>query len=122
MAIFEYFLRPIRRSRRSSSKTAVTQSLLFTLELPLELQGRPFFLLKGTKHGNTFNDEYLLRYGMATGSTILMTESAYMTDAAWLEASKSIVEGYCQLPFMKENENWFIAKLLDGFKSHENDL
>ncbi len=59
---------------------------------------------------------------MATGSTMLMTESAYMTDAAWLEVSKVIVKGYCQLPFMKENENWFIAKLLDGFKSHKNVL
>jgi hypothetical protein len=57
---------------------------------------------------------------MATGSTILMTESAYMTDAAWLEAAKAIVKGYHQLPFMKENENWFITKLLDGFKSHVN--
>jgi hypothetical protein len=81
------------------------------------------FLLKGMNCCNNFNNEYfLLRYGMATGSIILMTESAYMTDAAWLGVSKAIVQGYHQLLFMKENENWFIAKLLDGFKSHKNVL
>jgi hypothetical protein len=57
---------------------------------------------------------------MATGSTIIMTENDCMTNDAWLEASKAIVKGYHLLPFMKENEDWFIAELLDGFKSHEN--
>jgi len=51
-----------------------------------------------------------------------MTEDAYMMDEAWLEASKSIVDGYRQLPYIKENEDWYIAELLDGFKSHENVL
>jgi hypothetical protein len=91
MVTFEYLLWPIRKSRRSSSKTAFAQSLSCPLELRLELQGQPFFLLKGMKRRNNFNNKYLLRYGMATGSTILMTESAYMTDDAWLEASKAIV-------------------------------
>ena len=45
-----------------------------------------------------------------------------MTDDAWLEASKAIVKGYHQLPFMKENKDWYITELLDGFKSHENVL
>jgi hypothetical protein len=54
------------------------------------ITGPTIFLLKGTKRCNNFNDEYLLKYGMATGSTILMTESAYMTDAAWLEVSKAM--------------------------------
>ena len=43
-----------------------------------------------------------------------------MTDDAWLEASKAIVKGYHQLPFMKENKDWYITELLDGFKSHKN--
>ena len=52
----------------------------------------------------------------------LMTENAYMTDDAWLEASNAIVKGYRQLPFMKENKDWYITELLDRFKSHENVL
>jgi hypothetical protein len=60
---------------------------------------------------------------MAPGSKVIMTENAYITDEAWLEASKSIVDGYCQLLlYIKENEDWYIAELLDGFKSHENVL
>jgi hypothetical protein len=59
---------------------------------------------------------------MAKGSTFLMTENAYMTDDAWLESSKAIVKGYHQLPFMKENKDWYITELLDGFKSCENVL
>ena len=45
-----------------------------------------------------------------------------MTDEAWLEASKSIGAGYRQLPHIKENEDWYITELLDGFKLHENIL
>ncbi len=56
------------------------------------ITGPNIFLLKGTKRRNNFNDDYLLRYSMAKGSTILMTENAYMTDDAWLEASKAIVK------------------------------
>ena len=59
---------------------------------------------------------------MAPGSKVIMTEHAYMTDEAWLEASKLIVAGYRQLPHMKENEDWYITELLDGFKPHENVL
>ena len=51
-----------------------------------------------------------------------MTKNAYMTDEAWLEALNSIVAGYHNLPHIKENEDWYITELLDGFKSHENVL
>jgi hypothetical protein len=67
------------------------------------ITGPTVFLLKGKKHCNDFDNEYVLRYGMATGSTRLMTESAYMTDAAWLEASKAVVKDYPHLLLMKEN-------------------
>ncbi len=84
--------------------------------------GPTMFLLKGAKCRKHFNEDYLLRYGMAPGSKVIMTENAYMTDEAWLEASKSIVDGYCQLPYIKENEDWYNAELLDGIKLHKNVL
>ncbi len=59
---------------------------------------------------------------MAPGSIVIMTENAYMMDEAWLEASKSIVVGYRNLPHIKENQDWYVTELLDGFKSHENVL
>jgi hypothetical protein len=59
---------------------------------------------------------------MKPGSTIIMTKNAYMTDDAWLKVSKAIVKGYCLMPLIKDNPNWHIAELLDGFRSHENVL
>ena len=32
------------------------------------------------------------------------------------------MKGYRNLPYVKENEQWFMLELLDGFKSHENVL
>jgi hypothetical protein len=84
--------------------------------------GPTYFLLKGTQSKKSFNDAYLMRFGMKPGSTIIMTKNAYMTDDAWLQVSKKIVEGYRLLPYIKENPQWHVCKLLDGFKSHENFL
>ena len=49
-----------------------------------------------------------------------MTENSYMTDVAWLECSKAIVKGYRAMPYVKENPDWSMVELLDGFRSHEN--
>ena len=85
--------------------------------------GPTIFLLKGVKQTKKeFTDEFLVKYGCAPGSTIIMTESAYMTDEAWLEASKAIIKGYRNMPYVKDNEQWMVLELLDGFKSHENVL
>ena len=84
--------------------------------------GPTIFVLKGVQAKKEFSDDCLLKYGMDVGSTIRMTESAYMTDVAWLQASKAIVKGYRHLPYVRDNEQWLVLELLDGFKSHENVL
>ena len=55
--------------------------------------GTTIFILKGEKKRKHFTDEFLVTHGCAPGSTIIMTEDAYMTDEAWEEASTSIVSG-----------------------------
>ena len=67
--------------------------------------GPTIFVLKGTKYRRAYDDEYLKQHGLAEGSTISMTKNAYMTDDAWLEASKAIVRGYCSLPYIAENKD-----------------
>ena len=84
--------------------------------------GPTIFILKGAKRRKEFTNKFLLKYGCAVGSTIIMTENAYMTDEAWLKAAKAIVRGYRELPYVKENAHWLVLELLDGFKSHENVL
>ncbi len=59
---------------------------------------------------------------MKLGSTIIMTENAYMTVDAWLQVLKEIVKGYCLLPYIKENPQWYVCKLPNPFKSHKNVL
>eukprot|EP00978_Attheya_sp_CCMP212_P000306 scaffold593_cov31-Attheya_sp.AAC.1 len=83
--------------------------------------GPTIFLGKGT-HANRhkdMTDEWLLQQGMAPGSTIIMTENAYMTNEAWIQAAPHLMKGYRQMPIIKDNPDWGIVELLDGFKSHE---
>jgi hypothetical protein len=86
------------------------------------ITGPTYFLLAGTVRKNAFSEKYLIRHSMKPGSTILMTESAYMTDAAWLQVLRAIVEGYRLMPFIKDNPTSSLVEFLDGFNSHENVL
>jgi hypothetical protein len=84
--------------------------------------GPTIFLLKGTKKRAFFTNNFFMRHGMAIGLAIVMTENAYMTEDAWVEASYSIVKGYCSMPFVADNPDWSMVELLDGFKSYKNVL
>ena len=42
--------------------------------------GPTIFLLKGEKKREHFTNEFLVKHGCAPGSTIIMTENAYMID------------------------------------------
>ena len=69
-----------------------------------------------------FNDEYLLRYGCAPGSQILMTENAFMTEECWIRMTPKLVEGYRSLPYIKENLDWWCLEIFDGFGPHYSSL
>ena len=88
----------------------------------LGVSGPAILFTKGEKQNMEFTKKYLIIDGLAPGSTIIMNENAYMNVKAWMQASKSIVKGYWELLYVKENKKWFIADMLDGFKSHENLL
>ncbi len=79
------------------------------------ITGPTIFVLEGTKCRSAYDDKFLKRNGMADGSTIIMTENAYMTDMVWLEASVAIVKGYRSLPYIAENKDWLMLELLHGF-------
>ena len=50
--------------------------------------GPTIILLKGEKKNPIYTDEFLVKHGMAPGSTIIMTENAYMTDNAWIAVTR----------------------------------
>ena len=45
--------------------------------------GPTAFLMKGKKKKRGYTDEFLVEEGCTRGSTIVMTENAFMTDKAW---------------------------------------
>ena len=84
--------------------------------------GPTIILLKGEKKRQQFTDGFLEKHGLAPGSTIIMTPNAYMTDKAWVLVSEAIVKGYRSMPLVRDNPQWMILELLDGFGSHERVL
>ena len=51
-----------------------------------------------------------------------MTENAYMTDDAWIEATPHLLDGYRKMQVIKDNPEWEIIEVMVGFKSHEGNL
>ena len=84
--------------------------------------GPTVFLLKGKKRKSGFNETFLRQEGCALGSTICMTENAYMTEEAWEGMAPSIVKGYRALPVVKDNPQWWMIEIFDGFGAHLTNL
>ena len=81
--------------------------------------GPTIILLKGEIKRAIFNDASLVCHGLKPGSTIIMTEKAFMTHDAWYKATKSIIYRYNEMPVIRDNPKWAILELLDGFGYHE---
>ncbi len=84
--------------------------------------GPTVFLLKGKKRKSGFNETFLKQEGCALGLTICMTKNAYMMEEAWEEMTPSIVKGYRNLPVVKDNPQWWMIKIFDGFGAHLTNL
>ena len=56
------------------------------------------------------------------GSTVAMTENAFMTDAAWVELTPKLLAGYHMLEVVWDNPQWWALELFDGFGSHTTNL
>ena len=50
-----------------------------------------------------YTDQYLFDNGAASGSTIVMTPNAFMTDKAWLQSTPHIIAGIRAMDFLKDN-------------------
>ena len=65
------------------------------------------FLLAGKRAKFGYNTAYLQKGGAKKGSTIQMTEKAYMAKEAWLAMTPKLVEGYRIMLFIKDNPQWY---------------
>jgi len=90
-------------------------------------QGPTFLLLAGKRRNPDYSDDFLVKNGAAPGSTIIMTESAFLTNEAWVKmvpilarSLRDIVEVACR-PLGISKQQAFQLKIIlsfDGFKSH----
>jgi type II secretory pathway component PulJ len=80
------------------------------------------FIMQGKKRKPGYTDQFLVKSGCAKGSTIVMTENAFMTDKAWEEMADNIVTGYRSLPIVRDNPSWWMIEIFDGFGAHLNNL
>jgi len=81
--------------------------------------GPTIFLLKGQRKRVSYMDQFLLENGAAIGSTIVMTENAFMTMAAWEELMPLVCKGLRAInKFVANNPQWYMLEIFDGFGAH----
>jgi hypothetical protein len=80
------------------------------------------FLLKGKKRKSGFNKKFLKQEDCAPGLTICIAKNAYMTEAAWEEMTLPLVKGYWDLPVVRNNPQWWMIEIFDGFGIHLTNL
>jgi len=81
--------------------------------------GPTVFLLKGQRKKAGYTDAFLLKHGASIGSTIVMTENAFMTIAAWEELTPSICKGLRAInQYVANNPQWYMLEIFDGFGVH----
>ena len=90
-------------------------------------QAATFILLEGKKRNEDYSDDFLARNGAAPGSTIIMTESAFLTKEAWMllvpllcKSQRSIVEDAAKTLGIDAHaaSKLKIVDAFDGFKVH----
>ena len=68
--------------------------------------GPSVILPPGVRKATGWTDAFLVTHGAAPGSTIVMTDSGYMTEEAWRECAPSVIAGIRNMPVIKDNPNW----------------
>ena len=47
-----------------------------------------------------------------------MTENAFITEEACLALTPNITNGYRAMPFIRDNTQWYVIGIFDGFGAH----
>jgi hypothetical protein len=76
------------------------------------------FLMSGKRVKTGYTTNFLVDNGAALGSSIHMTKTGFMTEAAWIEMSPSQVKGIRKMPVICDNPQWWALDIIDGFGPH----
>jgi hypothetical protein len=64
-------------------------------------------------------DAWLVKHGAVEGSTIIMTETVFMTTEAWEKLTPSQCKGLRTInTYVAANPQWFMLEVFDGFGAH----
>jgi hypothetical protein len=99
----------------ATSRTSIT---LYRVGSAAGADGPTAYLPPGTHLKTGYSDAFLEKHGSAAGSTIAMTTTGYMTEAAWLEIAPKMCEGIRKMPVICGMPNWWALKFIDGFGPH----
>jgi hypothetical protein len=81
--------------------------------------GPKIFLMKVKTKRHGFTDHYLRSNGCAIGSTVIMTENAFMTVDAWERMPPNIILGLRNInKYVASNPQWWVLEIFDGFGDH----
>jgi hypothetical protein len=81
--------------------------------------GPTIFLMKGDRGKAGWTDKFLIKNGAKEGSTIVMTESTFMTTEAWEKMTPSMCAGLRKInKYVKANPQWYMLEIFDGFGAH----
>ena len=63
-------------------------------------QGSTVMLMKGTRKRTGYSNRFLEKHDCCKGSTVIMTDSAFMTTAAWKAMTPRLMIGYRSCPIL----------------------
>ena len=75
------------------------------------------FVIKG-KQKPGYTDNMLKENSAEHGSTVVMTENAFMTEETWLALTPKVIKEYQKIPFICDNPQWHGIDIFDGFGTH----
>jgi hypothetical protein len=81
--------------------------------------GPTIFLMKGKTKRHGFTDQYLRSNGCTIGSTVIVTENAFMTVDDWEHTTPNVILGLRNInKYVAANPQWWVLEIFDGFGAH----
>ena len=80
--------------------------------------GPPIFILGIESILSRFNDKLLNKKVAKQGSTIIMTLTDFVTEETWKTMTQSLVKELLEMPIVKENPQWWMLQISNGFGPH----
>ena len=78
--------------------------------------------MSGKKTWSGYSENFLQENGAEVGSHVMMTEKGFMTKECWMKMTLNVIRGLRHLSYIRENPQWYVIEIFDGFGAHLNNL